>query len=295
MNNIDSSFVVLVECGQLLGALEINLGVEDAIPEFVGDAVSDTAELVVVLHVVDLEVAEVLVQHLTVVQVIVDHVVSHVTDPEAGHEGTEVRIGAPQTDERMNHNAVENIARDRRENKAKTVAGESVMDTVDHEVASEDPLVSRHVPHPVVLAVEKEPMKNVLGECPEEEACDGGDDVDSEASGSQVELVVNVGTPEHRDHPPVGLGGELENRVVEQQDVAHGVRQNLGLVDVLDIFFEGPLGVPDLPEERLVVIKYILGLELLAEQVGDTVLRSSALAVLTVGVGLHNADNGQLE
>ena len=234
--------------GHLLATIHVNLGVEDGIPDFAGHAVTDVTEFVMMLHVVDLEVAEVLAQSLTVMKVIVDHVVDDVANPEAGHEGAEVRVGNEQAVKRMDDQKVENVARNGRKNKSQAVAREGMMDAVDHKVASKDPLVLGRVVHPVVLAVEKESVKHVFGESPEGNAGDDADNVGSGGGRILGGLIVGVGTPEHGDHPPVRLGAHLEERVLEEDDVSHGVRQNLGLVNILNIVLKSEIRVEDLPE-----------------------------------------------
>ena len=232
---------------QFLGRLSVDLGVEDDVPELVGDTVADMAEFVMVLHVVGLEVAEVLRHVGTVMQVIVDQVVAHVSHTEAGHEWAEVWVRDGQRNQRMNDSAVENVAGDGRENKTQAVARERMMNAVDHEMARVDPLVSRRNPHPVVFAVEQEAVQRVLSERPSNEAEHDGDEVGVGVGRVLRHLVVTVAAPEERNIPPMCLRASLKEPMVEQPDVAHRVGQNLGLVDVLNIFLKGPFRIEDLP------------------------------------------------
>lgn len=234
--------------GHLLAAVSINLGVEDDVPELVGHAITDMTEFIMVLHVVDLEVAEVLTESLTVMKVIMDHVVDDVANPEAGHNWTEVRVRAPNAVERMDEEGVENVARNGRKNKSQAVAREGMMDAVDHKVAGEDPLALRRVVHPVVLSMEEESVKDVFSKRPVQDASDDAESIDRVGGRVQGGLIVAVGTPEQGYHPPVRLGAHLEERVFEEDDVSHGVRQNLGLVDVLNIILKSEIRGENLPE-----------------------------------------------
>ena len=62
------------------------------------------------------------------------------------------------------------MAWDRWEDEAVSVLGEGVMNTVDHEMACEYPVVVRSVYHPIVFAMEQKTMEDVLSEGPNDDA-----------------------------------------------------------------------------------------------------------------------------
>ena len=141
--------------------------VKNDVPELAGDAVADLTKFIVVLHMVDLQLPEVLQAWRSVVEVVVDHIVDDVTHVEANEEGRVLMRCHEEREGPLKGQLANNIARDRREHQSVPVRGERVMDAVDEEVGGEQLAAVRHVVHPVVLAMEEESVQRVLPEGPE--------------------------------------------------------------------------------------------------------------------------------
>ena len=88
----------------------------------------------------------------------------------------------------------------------------SMMDTVQHEVASDGILV---VWHPVSLTVENKSVEGVLEKGPKDETCHECQNCFLSVSLGESHEVVGNGKGAHWDHPPWALGEVFEEPVVE--------------------------------------------------------------------------------
>lgn len=140
-----------------------DFGAKDVIPEFVADAESDGALLVVVQHVVPLEVFEVEVFGSCVVQVVVDHVVEDVPEEFPCRYCVQVGLRDYIRHRDYNEDEVNCEAWKWWKYELESIHRKSVMNPVQHEMKSQYFGV---LGQPRVFRMEKESVQIIFRECP---------------------------------------------------------------------------------------------------------------------------------
>lgn len=180
------------------------------------------------------------------------------------------------------------------------IHGQVMVNTMEQEVQSD----ANTVVGEVVVKMEQESVKAILGKSPEEDAkgpIPGGDQLGAKALRSQIGAVGDPGQPNSRDHPPRGQGEGLEKVAKERRGFTALVMARA--MDLVQVKFLAESAEPDLREEgtakikELVLLVVIVIVRLLIQVFltrhagsgvdGGIVLGGTGLAIgMTVGVAV---------
>ncbi len=183
---------------------------------------------------------------------VVNHIIHQVPKAGAGTDRGDHYGWAEAVDDGQVQACEEDHARYDGEDESVSVLGEGMMDPVDQEVEEEAEFTIGWQPD--VLSMEEEPVEQVLGEGPED---DPNEDASHGRQDSQLRLgqvVQNDGEPDYGDDVPVGLGEELEEWSIEQDNVPHWVNHVFRFLDIENVLFLGVVESGQLVQKSLRII-----------------------------------------